>query len=231
MRGRRVGNSEGRPAAHRDAVRPHCLLTEKPSRDSPPDGTNLQIPRSRLQAASLGSAAAGGPWRRRARLHGPRGHRAAAAAPARGCTPPRLRAWRREAALVLRCLLSCSTTGVSPFLALHSPPATRQRIVSSSHSPRSSLLSCSSLFSALCEHGHAPLQSWSRLVRPPSPKTQLVLVPFSQISVLRSLVFLIILFIQLFCIKEFLSQHRSGRRLQAPFKCSAQGCEQTSYPL
>lgn len=74
MRRRRVESSEGQPAAQRDAVRPHCLLTEKPSHDSPPDGTNLHIPpltgcRPRL----LGEPRRAGRAGRRARLHGARG--------------------------------------------------------------------------------------------------------------------------------------------------------------
>lgn len=99
-----VGSSEGQPAAARDAVRPQRLVSEKPSRDSPADGTNIHVsPLTAVGLVSLWSRGGRGRAGRRARLHGARG--AAVTWPL-----PLLRPSPREPAALPVCLFSCSAS-------------------------------------------------------------------------------------------------------------------------
>lgn len=138
-------------------------------------------------------AAVTGPGR--ARFHGRR----------HGPAPPPLRPSLGKPVPLPVCLLCClvSRRFTVPPIAFGS--RNRQRILSFSHSSPSTLAMLTQqplLTAASCEHWHDPLQR--RLARPPSPKTQLVLVPYSEISLSRSLVFLYMLFILLFNMKQFL---------------------------
>lgn len=127
---RRVGSSEGQPAAQRDAMRPHCLLV-KSSRDSPPDGTNLHVPPlTAVGRVPLESRGGRGRAERRARLHGTRGAtvrplplRPLSTASRLVSGPPSGR--QRQSPSVSS---PAQLAGASRFLALHSLPGTRQRI-------------------------------------------------------------------------------------------------------